>query len=58
MNVEVRKKETKIKHFANKGQVMMAFVMVLIGVILERCLNKPPTFKSPNLKYVSQDPEL
>lgn len=39
MNGEVRKKETKIKHFANKGQVIMAFVMVLIGVILESYVN-------------------
>ena len=34
------------------------YPLSLIGVILERCLNKPPTFKSPNLRYVSQDPEL
>lgn len=46
-------------HYSSvSSAVQSCYPLPLIGVVPERCPNKPPTFKSPNLKYVSQDPEL
>lgn len=38
--------------------VQSCYPLPLIGVVPERCPNKPPYIQVSNLKYVSQDPEL